>query len=87
MVIFLFYFFFLTHVLISALLDLALKNCPKDVIVIKDLKKTIIKTLLESHTSKDIFSETQMSRMKNNGIARSNVDAPQPDVLVENMAT
>lgn len=67
-------------------MDLVLKNCPKDTIVIRDLKRTIIKTLLESNTTKDIFNENLISRLKNNGMIQSNIDSPQPDVLVENMA-
>jgi len=73
------------NVLISALMDIVLKNCPKDLIVIKDLKKTIIKTLLESDTSKEILSENLMSRIQNNSIIQSNLNSPQPDVSVEEM--
>ncbi|XP_025207928.1 uncharacterized protein LOC112603532 isoform X2 [Melanaphis sacchari] len=70
----------------SSLLDLVFKDCPKDPIVIKDLKKTIIKTLLESNTSKTTLSEELLLRIQNNDVIKSNEHSPQPDVLVENMA-
>jgi len=62
------------------------KDCPKDPIVIKDLKKIIIKTLLESNTSKNTLSEELLLRIQNNDIIKSNEHSPQPDVLVEKMA-
>ncbi|XP_060833754.1 26S proteasome non-ATPase regulatory subunit 5 isoform X1 [Rhopalosiphum padi] len=70
----------------SSLLDLVFKDCPKDPIVIKDLKKIIIKTLLESNTSKNTLSEELLLRIQNNDIIKSNEHSPQPDVLVEKMA-
>jgi len=72
--------------LISALLDLVFKDCPKDPIAIKDLKKNIIKTLLESDTSKNTLSEELLLRVQNSEVIKSNEHAPQPDVLVENMS-
>lgn len=61
------------------------KHCPKDPIVINDLKKTIIKTLLESDTSKDILNEDLMSRIKNNGAIQFDINSSQPEVAVEDM--
>jgi len=72
--------------LISALLDLVFKDCPQDPIPIKDLKKMIIKTLLESDTSKNTLSEELLLRVQHNEVIKSNEHAPQPDVLVENMS-
>lgn len=72
--------------LISALLDLVLKNYPSDMLVITDLKKIIIKTLLESDTSKDILGEDLMLLIKNDGFILSNTSSSKPDVLVEDMA-
>jgi len=72
--------------LISALLDLVFKDCPKDPIPIKDLKKMIIKTLLESNTSKNTLSEELLLRIQHREVLKSNEHAPQPDVLVENMS-
>ncbi|XP_060874928.1 26S proteasome non-ATPase regulatory subunit 5-like isoform X2 [Metopolophium dirhodum] len=70
----------------STLLDLVFKDCPKDPIPIKDLKKMIIKTLLESNTSKNTLSEELLFRIQHSEVIKSNENAPQPDVLVENMA-
>lgn len=66
-------------------MDIVFKNCPKDSIAIRDLKKTIIKTLLESDTSKEILSEDLMSRIQNNSVIQSNINSSQPEVLVEDM--
>lgn len=63
------------------------EECPKDPIAIKDLKKMIIKTLLESNTSKHTLSEELLFRIQNSDVIKSNKHAPQPDVLVENMST
>lgn len=72
--------------MILALLDRVFENCPTDSVVIKGLKRTIIKTLLESDTTKDIFNEDIISRIKNNSVAQSNsINASGPDVLVEDM--
>lgn len=74
------------YVLNLALLDLVFDNCPTNSIAIKGLKRTIIRTLLESDTSKDIFNEDVISRIKNSGVVQSNtINAPQPGVLVEDM--
>lgn len=62
------------------------KNDPTDSKVITELKKSIIKTLLESDTSQDIFNEDIMSRIKNNDVKQSNTTSSQPDVVVEEMA-
>jgi len=67
-------------------MDLLFKDCPKDQIIVKHLKKMIIKTLLESDTSKTTLSEELLLRIQNNDVIKSNEHSPQPDVLVENMA-
>lgn len=67
-------------------MDLLFKDCPTDQIIVKNLKKMIIKTLLESDTSKTTLSEELLLRIQNNDVIKSNVHSPQPDVLVENMA-
>lgn len=46
----------------------------------------IIKTLLESDTSKNTLSEELLLRVQHNEVIKSNEHAPQPDVLVENMS-
>jgi len=71
-------------VLILALIDIVLEDCPRDLSVINDLKRTIIKTLLESDTSNGILSENLMSRIKNNDI-QSNKNLSQHDISVEKM--
>ncbi|CAH1725177.1 26S proteasome non-ATPase regulatory subunit 5-like [Aphis gossypii] len=70
----------------APLMDLLFKDCPTDQIIVKNLKKMIIKTLLESDTSKTTLSEELLLRIQNNDVIKSNVHSPQPDVLVENMA-
>ncbi|KAF0754890.1 26S proteasome non-ATPase regulatory subunit 5-like, partial [Aphis craccivora] len=70
----------------SSLMDLLFKDCPKDQIIVKHLKKMIIKTLIESDTSKTTLSEELLFRIQNNDVIKSNEHSPQPDVLVENMA-
>lgn len=80
------YIFLCQYVLISALLDLVFKDCPKDPIPIKNLKKMIIKTLLESDTSQNTLSEELLLRIQNSDVKKSNEHAPQPVVLVENMS-
>lgn len=73
--------------MISALLDLVFKNNPTDPIIIKDIKKTIIKTLLESDTSKDVFNEDILSRMQHNIDVQSDKNLNQRDeVMVDEMA-
>lgn len=80
-----FLFYFNVYVLISALLDVVFKNCPKDSMVIKDCKKLIIKTLLESDTQGKI-SEDLMSRIQNNAALQFDKNSFQPEVSVEDMA-
>lgn len=46
----------------------------------------IIKTLLESNTSKNTLSEELLFRIQHSEAIKSNEHAPQPDVLVENMS-
>lgn len=73
--------------MISALLDLVFKDCPTDQIVIKDIKKTIIKTLLESDTSKDVFNEDILSRMQHNIDVQLEKNLNQRnEVMVDEMA-
>jgi len=45
----------------------------------------IIKTLLESNTSKDTLSGELLLRVQNNAVIQSNAHSVQPDLLVENM--
>jgi len=47
-------------------LDLVLEHCPADSVDLKNLKKVIVKTLLESDTSKDIFNEDIILRITKN---------------------
>lgn len=72
--------------MISALFDLVLDKCPKDLAVINNLKKIIIKTLLESDTSKNILGEDILLLIKNDGFIKSNTSSSKPDVAVEDMA-
>jgi hypothetical protein len=72
--------------LISALLDLVLENCPADSTVIRDLKKLIIKTLLESDTSKEILGEDILLLIKNDGFIKSNTSSSKSGITVEDMA-
>jgi len=63
------------------------KDCPTDQIVIKDIKKTIIKTLLESDTSKDVFNEDILSRMQHNIDVQLEKNLNQRnEVMVDEMA-
>lgn len=70
-----------------ALLDVVFKNSSTDSMVIKDLKKQIIKTLLESDTSKDVFNEDILSRIQHNINVQSEKNLNRSDeVLLEDMA-
>ncbi|XP_025404940.1 26S proteasome non-ATPase regulatory subunit 5 isoform X2 [Sipha flava] len=69
-----------------ALLDLVLENCPADSTVIRDLKKLIIKTLLESDTSKEILGEDILLLIKNDGFIKSNTSSSKSGITVEDMA-
>jgi len=71
--------------LISALIDIVFKSDSKDLIHLTYLKRTIIKTLLDSDTSRGILSEDLMSLIQNNGVNQSSVNLPQSDVSVEEM--
>lgn len=71
--------------MISALFDLVLENCPKYSLVNSNLKKQIIKTILESDTSNDILGEDIMLLIKNDGFIKSAATSSKPDVLVEDM--
>lgn len=74
-------------ILILALLDVVFKVSSTDSMVIKDLKKQIIKTLLESDTSKDVFNEDILSRIQHNINVQSEKNLNQSDeVLLEEMA-
>lgn len=70
--------------MISALLDVVVKNVPKDSTVIKDYKKSIIKTVLESDTGK--LSEDLISRLQNNAASQFDKTSFQPEVSIEDMA-
>lgn len=73
--------------MVLALLDIVFKNSPSDPPAIKNLKKTIIKTLLESDTSKDVFNDDIMSRIQHNIDAQSDRNLNRLDeVLVDDMA-
>lgn len=61
------------------------KSDSKDLIHLTYLKRTIIKTLLDSDTSRGILSEDLMSLIQNNGVNQSSVNLPQSDVSVEEM--
>lgn len=69
---------------ISGVLDIVF-NRSRDSIVIKDLKRAIIKTLIDSDTSQNIFNEELMLRIQNNISLRSNIKF-QPEVVSEEMA-
>lgn len=73
------------------IIDLVFKQHPNDdSINMKTLKQKIIKTLLESDTSKDILDEGIMLRIQNNDCTQTkssvNSKSSQPDILVEDMA-
>lgn len=78
--------YIIINVLISALLDVVFKNCPKDSMVIKDYKKSIIKTLLESDTSKDKLSDDLKLYIQNNAALQFDKTSSQPEVSIEDMA-
>lgn len=63
-----------------------LKHCPKDTIMIKDLKKIIINILLESDTSKDIFNKDLLLRLQNYSVVQTKINSSQPEVLSEEMS-
>lgn len=69
---------------ISGVLDIVF-NRSRDSIVIKDLKRAIIKTLVDSDTSQNIFNEELMLRIQNNCTIQSNIKY-QPEVVSEEMA-
>lgn len=61
-----------------------------DSVVIKSLKQNIIKTLLESETSRDVLNEDLILRIQNSVLSQitrnANTKPSQPDILVEDMA-
>lgn len=69
-----------------SLLDDMLVYCSKDPIVIKDLKKMIIKTLIESTTSILTITPQILLRLQSYNSKTYNDCSLQPDILVEKMA-
>lgn len=77
--------------MISVIIDLVLEQQTTDGFMsVKTLKQKIIKTLLESDTSKDILDEGIMLRIQNYDDTRVTstvgLSHSQSDVLVEDMA-
>lgn len=70
---------------VSGILDIVFKTCPKDSIIIKGLKQKIIKTLVDSDTSQNVFNEELLLRIQNNTI-HSNINSSQPEIVSEEMA-
>lgn len=80
------YDFYGLFVLILALLDHVFKDHTSDSVEVKDVKKAIIKTLLESDTSQDIFNEDILSRVKAKTNAQNRANLYPEELSVDSMA-